>query len=80
MQAYQRRLDLVMAQKIAGSTRVFRRYDINFAQDSQRAEGNVLEVADRRRNDKEGSGHGRIFNVALKDRPCARALAGLARA
>src|SRR5262249_30537409 len=58
----QRRGDLVAVQQFARGARIFRRDQLDFAQDSQRAQRDVFKVANRRRDDVQ----------RIQDRPLAR--------
>ena len=47
----------VSCQKPGSSARILGRYQVHFAQYTERAQSDVFEVANRRRNDEESAGH-----------------------
>src|SRR5258706_14585800 len=50
-------LDAEMIQEHSRPPRIFAGHDVNFAQDAQRALGDVFQIADRRGDDVESAGH-----------------------
>ena len=53
VKADERRRDLIVTEEVAGSARVLRGHQRHLAQDPQRPQRDVLEVADRRGDDEE---------------------------
>ncbi len=46
-----------MVEQFAGMARVFAGDQVDFAEDAEGAESNILQVADRRGNDIKSAGH-----------------------
>ena len=70
VEAEERCLDLVVPEQVTGAPRVFGGDQIDFAEHPQRPQRDVLEVADRRRDDEERARRRRNrADVALHARP-----------
>jgi hypothetical protein len=57
VQAHQACRDAEVTQQIGGAPRIFSGHQRGLAQHLQRAERNVVEVADRSRHDEQRTGH-----------------------
>ena len=60
VKADHRALDVVPGEELGRAARVFRGDEINLAKRSKCPKCDVLEIADRRRDDEEGAGHERV--------------------
>ena len=57
MMGNQGNVDVIVSQQNRGGTGVFRQHKVCFAQDLERAEGNVLQIADRSGHYEQSSFH-----------------------